>query len=130
VIEFKVLIPVLSKQENSDEFIKKATLKAKEIIVLLIIDTQAMSGSFGFASGEMLSGRKIMDEVCQKIGKKRKNYEDLVEWGTTINKIKQIAIIRKVNKIVLLKQNNEYFKKLLKELKKEKDYELELVELK
>ena len=43
----KVLVPLLSKREAEPAFVETIASKAREIILLLVIDTNAMSGEFG-----------------------------------------------------------------------------------
>ncbi len=116
----KVLLPLLSKKESNENFLEKVIHKAKEVDVLLIIDTKAMAGSFGFVGSEVFAGRKLMDEICKKIGKKRKTGNALLEWGDTFNTIVRVAKLKGSEKIFLIKQNNKYFRDLIDVLKKEK----------
>ena len=98
----KVLIPVLSKREDSEEFLKEATVKAKEVLLLLVIDTRS-SPSSGFTASEIAQGQKIMDSVNERIGKMRKSCESLLEWGDTMTRIDHTAKLRRVDSIVLLR---------------------------
>ena len=47
-------------------------------------------------------------------------YEEIIEWGDTQSKILNLALLRKVDKVVLKKQDNQYFEELVKKLKSEK----------
>ncbi len=113
----KVLVPVLSKKEASPEFVEKIAAKAKEIILLLVIDTASMSGQFGFAAGEIAHANALMQKIKDALGKKKKTCDDILEWGDTLTKIENIAMLRQVDKIYLVKQDNQFSKKLLKDLK-------------
>jgi hypothetical protein len=112
----RVLVPLLSKKEDSEEFVEMVTAKAKEIILLIVIDTAAMSGQFGFAAGEIAQANALMQKMKNAIGKKRKTCEDIIEWGDTATKIEHMAMLRQVDKIYLVKQDNQFSKKLLREL--------------
>ncbi len=118
--QLKILIPLLSKKENEGEFLEKAIVGATEIILLLIIDTNAMNQEFGFAASEISNGNALMEDVKALLGKKRKKADDILEWGDTLTKIDNMAKLRQVNKIVLMKQDNQYFRDLVKNLRKEK----------
>ncbi|MBN2067743.1 MAG: universal stress protein [Candidatus Diapherotrites archaeon] len=126
----KVLVPVLSQKEASPEFIERLSSKAKEIIVLLVIDTKAMSGQFGFAAGEIAHANALMQQLKEAIGKKKKTCEDLMEWGDTFTKIEHTAMLKQADKIILVWQDNQFFKKLLKDLKEKlPKIEIETVKL-
>lgn len=112
----RVLVPLLSKKEDSDEFVERVTAKAKEIILLIVIDTAAMSGQFGFAAGEIALANALMQKMKNAIGKKRKTCEDIIEWGNTATKIEHLAMLKEVDKIYLVRQDNQLSKKLLREL--------------
>lgn len=116
----RILIPLISKKENSEEFLDKAIEGVGEIILLIVIDTNAMNQQFGFAASEISNGSALMEDVKALIGQKGKRADDILEWGNTLTKIDHIAKLREVDKIVLVKQENQYFKDLVKNLKKEK----------
>ncbi|HIH09538.1 MAG TPA: universal stress protein [Candidatus Diapherotrites archaeon] len=115
----KILIPILSETENDEAFIDKAVAGAKEVILLLIVDASPKE-KFGFTTSFIQKARHIMEEVKKAVGKKRKPCEDILEWGDTMNKIVNIALLRKTDKVCLKAQDNQYFKDLLKRLKDEK----------
>lgn len=123
------LIPLVSKKENNLDFITNVCAKADEIILLLIVDTAAMPGQFGFAASDISHGNQLMEEIKEIAKKKRTICNDLIEWGETIPKICNFAQLRKIKKIFLVKQQNEFFKKLVKELKEKTDAEIEIVEI-
>ena len=123
----KVLIPLLSKRENDNGFLEKAAEKAKEIIVFLPVDTGGAATS-GFTMAEIAQGQKLMEEIKAKIGRKRKKCEGLLEWGGTVKNIDHIARLRGVETIALVRQDNEFFRVLLKELKKNRHYKVRVIE--
>jgi len=114
-----VLIPLLSEHENDEKFLEQALKGARDVILLIVVDADSKE-EFGFAASHIQKARLIMEEVKTTIGKKRKRSEDIIEWGDTQNKIMNIALLRKVDKVVLKKQENQYFEELVKKLKKEK----------
>ena len=118
----KVLIPLVSKMENDAEFLEQAITKAKEIILLLVIDTTAMKGEFGFAASEIMQGNNLMEETKHTIGLKRKTAKAITEWGPTVQKISNIARLQQVNKIAIKKSSvsRKLAHQLTEELKKEK----------
>ena len=130
----KILVPLLSKRESEDTFIEAVAPGAGEIILLLVIDTHAMAGGFGFAAGEIAGGNALMQHVKTAFGKKRKTCKDIIEWGDTANKIEHLAELNQVEKIFVVKQDNDFFKKLLKDMREKlpgiKIEEIELQEFK
>ena len=113
----KVLIPLLSKQENKPEFLQRAVQGAKEVLLLLVIDTESTPSQFGFVASEIGQGNTLMQDVKKQLEKMRKTCNDVIEWGNTETKIEHIAQLQHVDKIVLLKQDNQFFKKLLKQMR-------------
>jgi len=114
-----VLIPLLSEKENDEEFLEQALKGTKEVILLIVVDADSKE-EFGFAASHIKTARLVMEEVKATIGKKRKRSEDIIEWGDTKNKIMNIALLRKVDCVILKKQENQYFDELVKNLEKEK----------
>lgn len=124
--KMKVLIPLLSKQENNEDFLDKATAGAKQAILLLVVDTQAMHGQFGFAATEIRQGSMLLEQVKEILGEKRKPYKDIIEWGDTATKIEHIAKLNKADRVIMQKQNNKFFNDLVKNLKKQ-ELEIETI---
>ncbi len=114
----KVLIPILSKKENDEKFIDAAVIGAKEITLLVVVDTSLTSGGYGFASSEISQGNALMNDIRAMVGKKKKTCDDVLEWGETITKIDHIARLREVDKVVLQKQDNKFYSDLIETLKK------------
>ena len=125
----KVLIPVLSRKENDAGFLEQALHGAKEVVALLVVDSSAMTGGFGFAAGEISDGNSVMDEIKKQAGAKKKTCRTVLEWGKTLDKIKALAELNKVDKIVLVKQENHYFKELVKQLKEDFKGEIKQVKI-
>ena len=100
----KVLIPVLSETENDENFLEKALSGAKEVILLLVVDASPKD-KFGFTTSFIQKARTVMEEVKKAVGQKRKTAEDILEWGDTQSKIVNIALLRKVDKVFLKKQD-------------------------
>jgi len=121
----KILLPVLSEKENDEEFLDLALKGAKETIILIVVDADSKE-EFGFAASHIQRARAVMDQIKITLGKKRKSSEEILEWGDTNSKILNLALLRKVDKIVLKKQENDYFETLVKKLKKEK-LEVEII---
>ncbi|MFH1545192.1 MAG: hypothetical protein ABIE23_03850 [archaeon] len=115
----KILLPLLSRQEFDEVFLEEALKGVKEVVLLLVIDTNAMSGEVGFAASEIMQGNQLMEKVKEVIGKKRKKCTEVTEWGDTARKIVNEAKIHKVNQIVLMKQENHYWSQLEEILRNE-----------
>ncbi|MEK6958712.1 MAG: hypothetical protein AABW59_01560 [archaeon] len=114
-----VLVPLLSGKESDPVFVESITSKATKIILLQIVDKGFM-GTAGTAMGEVMHFRSVMNEVKRQIGLKKKTCEEVTEWGTTTKKILSLAILQKVDKVVLVKQNNKFFEEVVEALEKEK----------
>lgn len=127
-IGMKVLVPLLSKREAEPAFVEAIASKAHEIILLLVIDTNAMVGRFGFATSEIGMGNALMQRLKAELGKKRKACNDVMEWGDTANKIEHIAQFYGIDRIYAVKQGNDYFRKLLADMK-EKLKGIEIIEI-
>jgi len=108
---------LLSKREAEPAFIEAIASKAHEIILLLVIDTNAMSGEFGFATNEIAVGNALMQKIKATIGKKRKTCNDIIEWGDTATKLEHMAQLHNVDRICLVKQENHFYKSLVKDMK-------------
>lgn len=126
--KLKILLPLLSKMENSQNFLAKALENCEEIILLVVVDKDAMVGQFGFAANDIMQCSQLLEELSNEILKRKIKCEDILEWGNTEQKILQLAELKKVDKIVLLKQGNKYFEDLLKKLQKAK-IEIQAIEL-
>jgi len=125
----KVLVPLLSKREAEPAFVQAIANKAHEIILLLVIDTNAMSGEFGFATNEIAVGNALMQKIKKAIGKKRKTCNYVIEWGDTATKIEHMAQLYQVDKVYMVKQANQFYKILVKGMK-EKLPDIEIEEIK
>lgn len=112
----KVLIPLLSEGED-EEFLMKASEGAKEILLLLVVDTQP-NQRFGFTTAQITKGRKLMENARNFLSKKKK-IEEIIEWGDTQAKIVNVALLNKVDKAIVKGQNNQIFDELLERLRKE-----------
>lgn len=122
----KVLIPLLSGKENNGEFLKKACEKAKEVIVFLPVDTAGKATS-GFTMTEIAQGQKLAGEITLRIGRMRKKAESLLEWGDTLKNIDHVARLRGIERIALLKEDNEFFKQTVRKLKKKRGYKVKVI---
>ena len=114
-----VLAPLISGKESSEGYVDAITNKVDKIILLQIIDRDFMAET-SKAMGEVMQSSTMMETLRQKIGKKRKTCEEITEWGHTTKKIMAIALIQNVDKVILVEQDNKFFKDMLKELKKNK----------
>jgi hypothetical protein len=115
----KVLIPLLTGKEKDADFVQFFSSKASEILLLQIVDKD-FKDKTASAIGEMRQSRVVMEEVKKILGAKKKKCVELTEWGSTIAKIRAISILQKVDKVFLVKQDNQFFEDILKELKKDK----------
>ena len=108
-----VMIPILSKKEMNPEFLDYACRDADEIVLMLVIDKDVMVGQFGFAATEIKEGTDLVETLSDWLSKKGKTAKEVVEWGPTDTKIIQVAQLNKVDKIVIVAQDNKFFKELV-----------------
>ena len=115
----KILAPLLSGKEKAPEYIEAITNKIDKIILLQIVDQEFMNNT-GAAMGEVMQMHSLLEEIKKEIGKKRKSCDEISEWGKTLNKIVSIALIQQVDKVVLVDQENKFFRDLVKGVKDNK----------
>ena len=115
----KVLVPLLTGKENNSEFIEAFTNKVDEVILLQIADKEFMNKTSA-AIGEVRQLNKVMEEIRKAVGSKKKKCSEITELGSTVKKILGLAILQKVDKVVLVKENTQFFAEVTKELKKNK----------
>ena len=125
----KIILPVLSEKETNKEFLKEACKGADEAVLVLVIDQDAMAGVFGFATNEIRRGNDLIEELKLKIRKKRIIVDDVVEWGNTAKKIENIIQLKNADKVVLVEQDNDYFRKLVEELKDKVQIPIETIKV-
>ncbi|MCX6803610.1 MAG: hypothetical protein NTY48_03490 [Candidatus Diapherotrites archaeon] len=115
----KVLVPLLTGFEKDPIFVSAVTDKVDEVILLQIVDKEFHARA-GSAIGEVRQLRLVLDELRKSIGAKKKKCVELTEWGSTIQKIISLVLLQKIDKVYLVKQNNQFFEDILKALSKNK----------
>ena len=115
----RILIPILSEKEDEKDFLDRASKGADEIILLVVVDPSPKE-KFGFATAFLQKGRAVMESARKTLKEKRKSVDDIIEWGDTHGKIINMALLRRADKIVFYKQQNQYFNELINRLIKEK----------
>lgn len=123
-----ILVPLLSGKEDNLEFVNAICARGKKIILLQIVDQEFLAKT-STAMGEVMQNHTLLTKVKKSIQSKKKSVEEITEWGATIKKILSIAILQKVNKVFLVKQNNQFFGDILKAMDKEK-IPYEIIEVK
>jgi len=123
----KILIPLIAREQLTPEFVEKSVKGVKEIILLLVIDTTALSQEFGFATSQIRQGTTLLEDVKHLIGLKKKKVIDIIEWGDTVTKIDHISRLQRVDRIVMKKYDNQYWKELYKKLKNVSDIKIEIL---
>ncbi|HLD59308.1 MAG TPA: hypothetical protein VI977_06805 [archaeon] len=113
----RVLVPLLSKHENNEFFLQNILDSAKEIVLLLVIDTQMMPGQFGFAASDIATGNALLQELKKFFVKKRRLCLEIEEWGNTESKILQTAQMKSVDRIFFAKQNNDFYFRLVSSIR-------------
>lgn len=123
----KILIPLLSGRENDSLFINSIDKSVKEVIVLQIVDKQFLP-KVGSVIGEVGHFRMVADDLKKALVFKKKKLFEMTEWGVTIPKIISIALLQKIDYVLLVKQNTQFFEEVVSELKS-KRIRVVLVEL-
>ena len=123
----KVLVPLVSKKEADPGFVARACSSGDELVLLLVVDTAAMPGQFGFAASEIAQGNALMQEIIRIAKGNGCSCNDIIEWGETEGKIIHFVQLLKIPKVILVKQDNPFFKKLVKELQEKTSAEVEAV---
>ena len=113
----KILIPLLSKDENKAEFLEKATVNSRHITLLTVIDTNSGKEKFGFAASQIGHCTSLAEEIRNKLSESIDDVDYIMEWGDTLTKIEQIAKLKMVDAIVVKKQANQFFDELVHSLK-------------
>ncbi len=113
-----VLAPILSGKENSPEFIE-ALCKADKILLLTIVDREFAMKTTSAVS-ELMQARNIVVDIEAKLKENNKVFDELTEWGQTVKRINSLYILRKVDKVLLMRQNNEFFNEIVLQLENEK----------
>ena len=114
-----VLAPLLSGKEAKKEFVNAITEKVDTVILLHIVDKEFMKRTTS-AMGEVRQFSSLLAEVKKAVGAKRKTCDEVTEWGQTIPKLLSVAQLKRVDKVVLVKQRNTFFNEILNELEKNK----------
>ena len=109
----KVLIPLLSKEENKAEFLEKATAGVKQLTLLTVIDTNSGKEKFGFTASQIGHCSNLAEDMRNKLKDNISDIDYITEWGDTLTKIEQIAQLKKIDKIVMKKQQNQFFDMLV-----------------
>ena len=123
----KILITLLSGRENDSLFINSIDKSVKEVIVLQIVDKQFLP-KVGSVIGEVGHFRMVADDLKKALVFKKKKLFEMTEWGVTIPKIISIALLQKIDYVLLVKQDTQFFEEVVSELKS-KRIRVVLVEL-
>ncbi len=127
VLFMKILIPLLSGRENDPLFINSIDKSVKEVVVLQIVDKQFLPKA-GLAIGEVRQFRIVADGLRKALSLKKKKLIEMTEWGVTIPKIVSIALLQKVDYVLLVKQDTQFLEEVISGLKSKK-IRFELIEL-
>lgn len=117
--KWKILLPILTKEENDAEFLEMATGNASDVVLMIVVDTKDMPNwQFGFAASEIMQGTEFMEELKKKIAKKKKDVKTVTEWGNTAAKICNVAGLNDVDLVILKRSSNQYWRRLVDEIEK------------
>ncbi|MBN2127481.1 MAG: hypothetical protein JW703_03775 [Candidatus Diapherotrites archaeon] len=117
----KLLVPVLTKKEANPFFVEEIlSLKPAEVILLSVIDSKKESNNFGFSSNEIALANSIMNELEKQLKEKKMRTEPVLEWGETIQKIVNSALLFKAKKVLLIENELPETIQLIDELNSKK----------
>jgi hypothetical protein len=122
----KVLIPLLNNNEEENAFLEAASGGITEAVLVLVIDTGAMTGKFGFAASQIAHGNETIGKCKSVLAARGIQVEDVEEWGDTFSKINTVAKLKRIRDITVKNQDNHYFKNLVKMLRAE-NYEVKVI---
>lgn len=122
-----VLIPILSRSENNSNFLASAIQGFDQVVLLVVIDRNELVGRFGFVATEIRAATALIETIKTFLENQGKKVQDVTEWGETSQKIAHLAELYNCEKIVLVKQENEYFKKLVAELQTNTTKQIETI---
>ncbi|MDD5163394.1 MAG: hypothetical protein PHD95_04260 [Candidatus ainarchaeum sp.] len=125
----RILMPILSKQEGNTGFLEQIPKEAEEIFLLLVIDTGFMPGMFGFAASDIAAGNVLMQLIRKFFVRRRKKCFDIEEWGNTERKILQTIHLKKIGTVFLVKQDNQFYRELVEQIRSESEAEIIEIEL-
>ncbi|MCX8189911.1 MAG: hypothetical protein N3F05_01640 [Candidatus Diapherotrites archaeon] len=123
------MLPIISGEEASIEIFGKISKGIKKLTVLIVVDTEIKKTSYE-ATSFLSEAQRKAEEICEAFGKKRKSCEVIVEWGDPISKIDRNARLKGVRKIFIVESESEFVKKAVEELKKRKEYAVEIIKTK
>lgn len=124
MIPLTILAPLLTGKESHPVFIDELAKKNEKVILLQIVDKGFLNKTSA-AMGEVMQFHGLLNDIKKSLKSKKKEYEEVTEWGSTIQKILSIALLQKVKTVILVKQKNQFFGDITKALDKEKiEYEI------
>ncbi len=75
----KILAPLISGKEDSQEYINTITLRATKIILLQIVDKEFLAKT-STAMGEVMQHHALLTKVKKAVQSKKKAVEEITEW--------------------------------------------------
>lgn len=111
-----ILVPVLSAFEKDPYFIDNICANSDALILISVIDAEAMPGRFGFAANEIRQASNTLEIMENRLREKNKPVKTIEEWGSTVTKIDHAAQLYHTSEIRLLEQKNRFFEELVREL--------------
>ncbi|MBS3061621.1 MAG: universal stress protein [Candidatus Diapherotrites archaeon] len=120
-----VLIPILSKFENTPDFLVQASRDADRVVLLSVIDQKESVGPFGFTTNEIRVANQLMQQISTFLSVQGKQVESVLEWGGVPQKIVQLAELNRCSHIFLVRQQNEYYKNLVQQVRLSTQIEVE-----
>lgn len=99
----KILIPILTGEEDDSEFLEEAVKDADELILLHVVKREDIGDvPAGYAGSKIKRGEEVMERVSKEISP-RMRVESNMEWGDPTKKVMALATINDVDEVVLKK---------------------------
>jgi len=108
------LVPILTEQENSPEFLARLR-ECSRLILVFVVDKNVLNHvPTGFAGSRINIAQEVMEDMKRKLPQ-NVQVKDLVEWGDWYDKIENLARLENVDEVVMKhsQKSDEFFSKLV-----------------
>ncbi|MBN1160195.1 MAG: hypothetical protein JXA43_03120 [Candidatus Diapherotrites archaeon] len=123
----KVILPVLFGQDFEKAFLNNIVKEADDAIVLGIVDAERMGKASGSELGHISEIEKKVEMIEDYLIRKGVNTKGIVQWGEIERIIANTAKLHKANKVILLFTPEDFFSKVVRNLKKDLKCTLDVV---
>jgi hypothetical protein len=94
------VVPILTEQENSPEFLEQLK-ECNKLIILFVVDKTVLNHvPVAFSGSRINSAQQVMEDIKKKLPQNIL-IKDFVEWGDWYDKIENIARLENVDEIIM-----------------------------